>query len=152
MEIDNEFWEHSVHIYKQSGVEKLCLRLQNEFGMDVNFVLFCHWLKTVGLTTSSKNFKDLVGHVKDWRVEVIQPLRNLRISLQAKVDVGLVRKHIILAELKAEQYQQALIWSHYKEHRDNYVKTESVWYELLLEGRSGDRLEKCKVLLSKFPR
>jgi uncharacterized protein (TIGR02444 family) len=151
MEMDNDFWRHSLRIYKQPEVERLCLSLQDEFGLDVNVVLFCHWLGVNGLAANSKHLKGLAGQVEDWRQQVVEPLRKLRRNLQTKTDVGLVREQIKLAELKAEQHQQALIWRYYRDHKDSYIKTETAWYEVLLEGQNSSQLQPCKELLLEFP-
>ncbi|MDH5394037.1 MAG: TIGR02444 family protein [Gammaproteobacteria bacterium] len=41
---DSELWDFSVNFYRLGSVEKACLRLQDQFGLNVNLVLFCHWL------------------------------------------------------------------------------------------------------------
>ena len=151
MEMDNEFWRHSLRLYKQPEVERLCLSLQDEFGLDVNVVLFCHWLGVTGLAANAKHLKDLSGQVDDWRQQVVEPLRKIRKNLKTKADVGSVREQIKLAELKAEQYQQALIWCYYTDHKDSYIETETAWYEVLLEGQDESRLQACKALLLEFP-
>jgi uncharacterized protein (TIGR02444 family) len=151
MEMDNDFWQHSLLIYQQAGIERLCLRLQDEFDMDVNLVLFCHWLGATGLVVSPKQLKDVAEQVEDWRHQVVVPLRTLRRALKTMVDVGSVIPQIKLAELKAEQHQQALMWNYYKDCKENFTKIKATWYEPLLEGQRGHRLKACEQLLSKFP-
>ena len=119
--------------------------------MDVNLVLFCHWLGATGLVASPKQLKDVAEQVEDWRHQVVVPLRTLRRALKTMADVGSVIAQIKLAELKAEQHQQALMWNYYKDCKENFTKIKATWYEPLLEGQRGHRLKACEQLLSKFP-
>ncbi len=151
MEIDNDFWRHSLRIYKQPPVESLCLRLQDEFGLDVNVVLFCHWLGVSEFAISSKQLKDLSDQLEDWRQQVVEPLRKLRKNLQTDADAEPVREQIKLAELKAEQHQQALIWCYYTDHKDSFIRGNLAWYEALLDGQGGSQLQVCRQLLLEFP-
>ena len=37
------FWRFSVQFYRQPAVAEVCLLLQDEFGIDVNLLLFVLW-------------------------------------------------------------------------------------------------------------
>ena len=39
--LDNPLWNFSNKFYKNDNVRIACLKLQNEFGFDVNIVLYC---------------------------------------------------------------------------------------------------------------
>ena len=149
--MDNEFWRHSLRIYKQEGVEGLCLTLQDEFGLDVNVVLFCHWLGVSGLALSSEQLEDLFEQVDDWRQQVIEPLRILRRNMQTTTGIESVRGQIKLAELAAEQHQQGLMWCYYEDHKGSFIRNRSAWYDLLLDGIQASQVQECKELLSQFP-
>ena len=44
LNLDNEFWRFSLEVYQDEEVQRLCLSLQDDYGLDVNVVLFCLWL------------------------------------------------------------------------------------------------------------
>lgn len=90
--------------YAQVGVKELCLRAQNEYGIDVLLLLMDVWLKKEYLAWPNQS--ELQAYLA-WRKQMIVPLRALRMSL-AKDDEPL-RSQLLTAELSAEKNGVALL-------------------------------------------
>ena len=107
----NSLWDFSLKIYAQSGVAEQCLALQDDFGVDVNLLLWSLWLEQRGQQLSSELLARAETRVADWSQQAVQPLRALRRKLKAQFGQGdgareAVRQAIKAAELEAERYQQ----------------------------------------------
>jgi len=75
---DSEFWNFSIRFYNHPEVEKTCLRLQNDFQLDVNCVLFIYWLASEHKTIlSSEQWSQIISVSLPWK-EIIKPLRKSR--------------------------------------------------------------------------
>ncbi|MEZ5905345.1 MAG: TIGR02444 family protein [Geminicoccaceae bacterium] len=46
---DCAFWDFSLALYSRPGIEAACLKLQDEFGLDVNLVLLAAWTASRGM-------------------------------------------------------------------------------------------------------
>lgn len=90
--------------YAQAGVKELCLRAQNEYGIDVLLLLMDAWLKKEKLAWPKQT--ELQAYLT-WREQMIVPLRALRMSL-VKDDEPL-RSQLLTAELSAEKNGVALL-------------------------------------------
>lgn len=141
MEMDNDFWRYSLALYQQAGVENICLQLQDDYGLDVNWLLFCHWLASRGLSISEEGLGELGKKTDSWRNQFVSPLRNLRREIGAVEGVDAVREQIKSAELEAEKYQQALMWQYYVANQRMFVETELPWYEPLLARSKASQLK-----------
>lgn len=97
-------WTFSLEHYAKPGVKQACLRLQDEYGLDVNVALACLWHERRGAEPlSSKDIATLLATVDEQRARVakIRPLRR-----EAKsVDDGLYRA-LKRSELLAENLLQ----------------------------------------------
>ena len=80
----NPLWEFATWAYKQDGVEKACLALQNRLKADVNIILFCIWLSYRGAGTS--NLATYLGTAlkisRDWQRNLVEPIRAARQNLK----------------------------------------------------------------------
>jgi uncharacterized protein (TIGR02444 family) len=97
------FWRWSLASYPK--VERPLLALQDQYGADVNLVLFCAWLGK--LTPESLDSADAA--LRPWREEAIEPLRHLRRQLKNRPDAAAVRDLVKAAELEAERLAQRLL-------------------------------------------
>lgn len=121
--LDNPFWRFSLDVYARDGVSPKCLRLQEEYQIDVNLILFGFWLGHAGLLiTDTVTAEKIIKRVAGWREDVIIPLRRYRIDYQplskemaAKHDP--LRKKIKRLEIDAEQVEQALLYELSKHER-----------------------------------
>lgn len=115
MKNGNSFWDFSLWIYRQEGVEHSCLELQNNYGCDVNLLLFCCW----GGLNYGVLPEAVIGRAVDysqlWRSDVVQPLRAIRVRMKGKQwitafdDHETLRGQVKSAELEAERLQQAVL-------------------------------------------
>jgi uncharacterized protein (TIGR02444 family) len=111
---DNPFWDFSAHLYAQPGVSKACLRLQDEFDLDVNLLLFCLWCAHCGPGRLSR--EDLLACaelIRAWQAETLQPLREIRRHPQSSLPADLAafsRHSLLAAELAAERVEQELLY------------------------------------------
>lgn len=106
------FWRFSLSFYRQPGVSDACIALQDEYGVDVNLLLFLLWLAGEGRLLSADEVKALDAKVRDWRNQTVLPLRGLRRKLKgARTLVDAARQEafrtkIKALELEAERLQQ----------------------------------------------
>ena len=109
------FWTFSLAFYGRSGVAAACIALQDEFGADVNLMLFGLWTATLGRSLDDPTLDRLERSCAAWRTTVITPLRAARRALSPPppgmpFDPALtnaLRRKLLAAELDAEHLQQS---------------------------------------------
>jgi uncharacterized protein (TIGR02444 family) len=111
--MDNPFWDYSLAVYARDGVADALLALQDEFGLDVNMLLYAAWLAERGLQLDAAHLIPLETRVATWREQVIHPLRRLRRQWRDYPEAAALREGLKALELEAEQSQQALMWEHF---------------------------------------
>ena len=106
------FWEFSLAFYAKPGVSAACLALQDEFGADVDVVLFALWRARLGHGLSAAELDAVDGAIAAWRKSVVQPIRAARRACQPaprgefdSVATEALRKQLLSAELAAERLQ-----------------------------------------------
>ncbi len=72
------FWDFSVRTYRTPGVPDACLCLQNDYGADVNMVLYCCWIGAAIGAFDDELFKRASGYSTQWAKHVVIPLREAR--------------------------------------------------------------------------
>lgn len=119
----NPFWDYSLELYRQPGVERACLDLQRRHGLDVNLVLLCCWLGTRGIEVERDWHARISAICERWQTAVVHPLRQVRDSLKAeqatpRVDdlpdrwpelTAALRQRVLAAELDGEHLEQLLL-------------------------------------------
>ncbi|MFK7977853.1 MAG: TIGR02444 family protein [Halioglobus sp.] len=115
--MDNLFWEYSCAGYAKEGVAALCLALQDEFGMDVNVLLYGAWLGNMGVEASQAHLSAIDEHVLQWRQDIVLPLRALRRDMKGLPAGEASYEELKALELSAEQQQQELMYSYYSAHK-----------------------------------
>ena len=147
MEQNNEFWRYSIRFYGEEGIQQICLELQDDYALDVNIVLYCHFLGSRKLGLSSGQMADLQSLIVSWRKQVVSPLRMLRQYLKTDSEATAVHAKVKLAELAAEQYQQSMMWRYFVCNSSSIKTLESEWFVILLEDvREADK-SRCRELL-----
>lgn len=73
-----QFWDFSVRIYRTEGVPDACLSLQDDYGADVNMLLFCAWVGTVAGTFDGELYDRASEYSTRWAENVVIPLREAR--------------------------------------------------------------------------
>jgi uncharacterized protein (TIGR02444 family) len=116
LELDNALWRFVLPFYARDGVSPACLTLQDKLGVDVNVLLLAIFAQVErGVTLDEGDLATADRLVQDWRAEVIQPLRRVRIRLKAgpapapsEASENL-RNRIKAAELEGEQVALAVL-------------------------------------------
>jgi len=112
------FWDFSVRTYRQPGVAEACLALQDQYGADVNLLLFCCWAGWRSDALDTHTFEQAVGFSQCWAGHVVRPLRNVRRWMKSDgcnrelMDIDAcqdVREKVKAVELLAEKLQQAAL-------------------------------------------
>lgn len=113
----NAFWEFSLRVYRQRGVPEACLELQDQFGADVNLVLYFCWLASRREEQLDvAEVATIVGATADWRESVVRPLRTIRRRMKEPFDAvppalsESLRGEVKRIELESERLQQAVLY------------------------------------------
>lgn len=113
---ESPFWQFSLEFYGHREVEKCCLRLQDDCGIDINVLLYILWLAARQRQVSNADIAAMDAAVTGWRTEVVAPLRGIRRALQAlgtgytNTGANSFRDRIKVVELEAEKVQQDLLY------------------------------------------
>ncbi len=110
---NHPFWTYSLRLYGQAGVTDACLALQDEYGLDVNIVLFCIWSGLAGPGELTKNELTLAAEsAGQWQREVVERIRWVRRTLKqdplgAKPELAnAFRPQVQALEIQAEHVEQ----------------------------------------------
>ncbi len=79
----NNFQVYSIALYGRENVEESCLRLQDEYGLDVNVVLFCYWFGAHHGVVGKGLWKRIDEISRTCQSLAIQPLRGFRRDLRS---------------------------------------------------------------------
>ena len=114
--LDNPLWRFVLPFYARDGVSAACLTLQDRLGADVNILLFAIFAQVErGLMLDHDDLATVDGLLRDWRHEVIQPLRRVRTRMKSgpapapAAATASLRNRIKTAELEAEQIALAVL-------------------------------------------
>jgi uncharacterized protein (TIGR02444 family) len=111
------FWRFSLQFYRLTGVAGACIALQDEYGVDVNLLLFLLWRADEGRSLSADEVKALDDKVRDWRNLAVIPIRDTRRKLKSArtlIEPGqqeAFRTKIKAIELEAERLQQQALFA-----------------------------------------
>ena len=115
--LDNPLWNFSNKFYKNDNVRIACLKLQNEFGFDVNIVLYCCWMAYSGYPIIKiEELLEIIRTIKPWQNEVISDLRKVRVRMKSNngikfgIHSNALRDKIKDCELQAERIEQAILF------------------------------------------
>ena len=109
-------WRFSLQFYRLPGVSDACVALQDEYGVDVNLLLFLLWRADEGRSLLADDVKALDEKVRDWRNLAVIPIRNARRKLKnarTLIEGGqqeAFRTKIKAVELEAERLQQQALY------------------------------------------
>lgn len=109
----HEFWRYSLKLYSKNIVKDICLDLQNQFGVNINIILFCCWhTATSRGPLSTEQIQLLISTTDSWHCEITQGLRHLRAlisNLPEQNWTSDLRKDILAHELTSEHIEQLLM-------------------------------------------
>lgn len=78
-------WSYATQYYDQDGVAELCLRLQDEYGFDVNLLLYCCWYGHCYGTLSETQLKTCFDYSRHWQDNAVKPIRSSRRWLKTEL-------------------------------------------------------------------
>lgn len=121
---DNPFWDYSLAHYSRPEVASVCLELQDNADANVNLVLLCCWLGSIGEVLSAEDLDEAEEVIRDWNEQVVKPLRQIRRFLQSESASGADRERLFEVkqlELKAEWVVQSKLFDWWQEKDDTLV-------------------------------
>lgn len=118
VQLGGPHWDFSLALYAEPAISGICLELQNKSNVDVNVLLLVAWAAANGRQLDMADVERLDIEVRDWRKDVIVPLRETRTRLKSilqtskdRMGIQELRESVKGAELTAEQIEQAIIAS-----------------------------------------
>ena len=81
--MSSDLWSFSLATYARPGVEDACLQLQTA-GANVCLLLCGLWLEQRGVSCDEQRVQQLQALTEPWDIEVVQPLRTLRMQWKAR--------------------------------------------------------------------
>ena len=109
-----DFPAYSIALYGGEKVEESCLRLQDEYGLDVNAVLFCYWFGARHGVIGEDLWRRIDEISHQWQGRLVRPLRDARRWLKNPEfaldrEMRDLRERIKENELAAEIMQQRMM-------------------------------------------
>ncbi len=105
----SSLWDFTLALYRQPGVEALCLSLQDDTGVDVCLLLCAVWLDVRGVALNQPRLSALHEIARPWQRAVVSPLRQVRRFLREPSlhsdELADCRQGVKSAELAAEKWQ-----------------------------------------------
>jgi len=112
-------WSFALELYDADGVQEACLALQDEYGANVNLLLFGAWMAvTRGVAFTGDDAQSAQALVRDWDQEIVRPLRAVRRKLKTgpapapPPATETLRNAIKDAELSSERISLAVLEAH----------------------------------------
>jgi uncharacterized protein (TIGR02444 family) len=114
------FWDFSVRTYRTESVPDACLSLQNDYGADVNMLLYCCWIGAHLGKFDADLFAQASNFSTQWAGNVVIPLRSARTWMKktgcdgeivATDDCMQLREEIKTVEFACEKMQQQVLES-----------------------------------------
>lgn len=114
------FWDFSVRTYRTDGVPDACLSMQNDYGADVNMLLYCCWIGVHSGLLEAELFASASQFSSHWAEHVVAPLRSARTWMKhtgcTTADVPTdacmtLRDEIKSVEFASEKLQQEVLES-----------------------------------------
>ncbi|MBL4567962.1 MAG: TIGR02444 family protein, partial [Porticoccus sp.] len=103
----NPFWDYSLAHYTRPEVAQCCLTYQNQYGANVNLMLFCCWLGSSRVRLERQELAEVQVLIKPWDSQAIQPLRMVRRFMSSSpLSSDVMMSQLQQVELMAEQVIQ----------------------------------------------
>jgi len=109
---DSGFWNFSLRLYGEPKVAAACIDLQEHLGVDVNVLLYVLYAAHHGRSLDDEAIDRIEATVREWRTEVVIPLRAIRRRLKEPIGVfeprltSDLRDEVKRIELASERLQQ----------------------------------------------
>lgn len=101
-------WEFANRVYSQAEVEALSLDLQDQYGANVNIILWSCWIEAENIQIPQICLAEVMQIIDEVSRDTVDKLREVRKLLRTskhftKVQALGIRKHILNAELVVEK-------------------------------------------------
>jgi uncharacterized protein (TIGR02444 family) len=100
-------WPYALDVYGRPGVEELLLRLQDDHGQCVPFLLWSLWMAAGGRPLDARTAASCAELARAWQDTAVTPLRRLRRGLKARARKAQlqarIRTGVQALELEAER-------------------------------------------------
>lgn len=106
---DTSLWAFSLSFYQHPKVEALCLRLQDQSGINVNALLWALWLDLVYPQSDASVWQRGISKIALWHAYVVTPLRYLRRAIPKTAGWSRIRGWFLRAELRAEKRELSIL-------------------------------------------
>ena len=110
---DNALWQYSLLVYSHPRVHKLCQKLQDDYGADVNLLLSACWLAKRGIVWSPEQVVDMVSHSQAFRENYLLEVRALRRRMKPTAPPNIYQEAQRF-EMAVERWQQDEIHSYWQ--------------------------------------
>ena len=158
------FWEYSLALYAKSGVSGDGLMLQDEYGLDVNLILFCIWAGAEGPGELTEvELSECVARAGQWQTEVVVPIRRIRRALKQDALgatselVRIYRPRVQGLELESEHVEQLLLATLVPQSRGGTGKvvalknTQRYLQQVGLDSDGGAKTAVERIIAQAFP-
>ena len=112
------FWNFSLAVYGANAVQDECLKLQDQFGLNVNLVLLCAFLGAGhGVALTSDDISSARQEIRQWHEDIVKSLRVARRKLKtielrdadAMKAAAQLRTQVKTTELESERIEQMML-------------------------------------------
>ncbi len=112
------FWTFSLAVYADADVQRECLALQDDHGVDVNLLLFCAFAgATHGAVLTEQAVNEAADISRAWQTDVVSALRAARRTLKRyaaetgplDTPIAALRTRVKELEIDAERVEQAML-------------------------------------------
>jgi uncharacterized protein (TIGR02444 family) len=116
--MSSRFWGFSLAVYSADAVQDECLALQDQFGLDINLVLFCTFIGAVrGVALTADDIAAVRQEVGPWHQDIVRSLRTARRHLktvelrdaQVAEAATQLRTRVKAAELESEYVEHLML-------------------------------------------
>lgn len=106
--LQQDFWDFACDRYEHPEVKQLCLRLQDEYGLSVNMLLFCLWQGSAcRQVLLPEFFQHNIAGFEQIEREVVTPFRQQRRASKQQKEAPWLHKTFLDMELELERKAQA---------------------------------------------
>jgi len=106
---ENLLWQFSLAYYQQDKAAKCLLLLQDEYGAEVNILLWCLWLGADGRLISAEDLASALALIGEHQNNYLLPMRKLRRALKNH-PFDTVYKQAKSLELELERWEQQTLF------------------------------------------
>jgi uncharacterized protein (TIGR02444 family) len=127
------FWTFSLAVYADPAVQRECLALQDDHGVDVNLLLFCAFAGAAHSAVLSAPALNEAAHIsRAWQSDVVGALRAARRTLKQfaaesgplDTPIAALRARVKELELDAERVEQAMLEHWATVHIETWPRTQ----------------------------